>query len=92
MVLEGLVVGLVPVNSQLFPWQLQCLKKEIAKATEESRRGFWTPKLAAAGTIGAAGLAVARQPVLPREPPSPTPDPWPSAGDLDPSLSLPLAA
>lgn len=37
--------------------------------------GAWTPEPAAAGTLGAAGLAVARQPVLPREPPSPTPDP-----------------
>lgn len=37
--------------------------------------GAWTPELAAAGTLGAAGLAVARQPVLPREPPSPTLDP-----------------
>lgn len=37
--------------------------------------GAWTPEPAAAGTLGAAGLAVARQLVLPREPPSPTPDP-----------------
>lgn len=45
LALVGLVVGLVPVNFQLFPWQLQCLKKE---ATEESRQGLghlsWRPQ------------------------------------------------
>lgn len=34
--LEGLVAGLIPVNSQLFSWHLQCPKKEAAEATEES--------------------------------------------------------
>lgn len=43
--LEGLVAGLIPVNSQLFSWQLQRPKKE---ATKESRRGpghlRWRPQ------------------------------------------------
>lgn len=36
------MVVLLPVNSQLFPWQLQCLKKEAAEATEESAQGLDT--------------------------------------------------
>lgn len=43
--------------------------------------GAWAPALEAARTLGVTGLAVAPQPVLPPEPPSPTPDP----------LALPLA-
>lgn len=37
--------------------------------------GAWAPALEAARTLGVTGLAVAPQPVLPREPPSPTHDP-----------------
>lgn len=64
--LVGLAASLVPVTSQLFPWQLQYLRKDAAK---ESCRGPGYLRWRPAGQ-GAAGLAVARQPVLPREPPS----------------------
>lgn len=65
------MAGLVTINSKVLPWQLQCPRKE---ATEEPLRGpghlRWRPR-----GHGMTGLAVAPQPVLPREPPSPTPDP-----------------
>ena len=33
--LEGLVAGPIPVNSQLFSWQQQCLKEEDTEATKD---------------------------------------------------------